>query len=118
MEISMSMPPKPSGRPKGSRNKLQASFLRDLLEAWEREGAAALKVMIREEPAKFVAVCASLMPRDVAVEVTGPLSELSDDELLEALQAVKQLRASAIAGEAVELLPLKAIEHVKVEDNA
>jgi hypothetical protein len=91
------------GRPKNSRNKLQAGFLRDLAEAWELEGKEALRIMVKEEPSKFVQVCASLMPKEVALEVGGPLTELTDDELLEALQAVKELRARTIEAEAVEL---------------
>jgi hypothetical protein len=112
MEMSEMKMPK-GGRPVGARNKLQAGFLRDLAEAWEAEGKGALKIMIREHPEKFVQVCASLMPKEVSLEVAGPLSEMSDDELLEALQAVKQLRASAIAGEAIDVGTLKVIEHVK-----
>jgi hypothetical protein len=88
------------GRPKGARNKLQSDFLRDLAEAWELEGKGALRIMVREEPGKFVQVCASLMPKEVALEVGGPLADLSDDELLEALQAVKELRARTIELEA------------------
>ena len=87
------------GRPKGARNKLQTGFLRDLAEAWELEGKAALLTMVKEQPSKFVQVCASLMPKEVALEVGGPLTELSDDELREALQAVKELRARTIEGE-------------------
>jgi hypothetical protein len=95
--------PGQGGRSKGARNKLQSGFLRDLAEAWEREGAAALRIMVKEEPSKFVQVCASLMPKEVALDVGGPLAELSDEELLEALQAVKELRARTIEAEAVEL---------------
>jgi hypothetical protein len=96
-------PPGHSGRPPGSRNRLQADFLRDLAEAWALEGKAALKVMVAEEPTKFVQVCASLMPREVALDIDGPLTELSDDELLEALQAVKELRARTIEVEVADV---------------
>jgi hypothetical protein len=88
------------GRPSGARTKLQSDFLRDLAEAWELEGKGALRIMVKEEPSRFVQVCASLMPKEVALEVGGPLAELSDDELLEALQAVKELRARTIELEA------------------
>jgi hypothetical protein len=88
------------GRPQGTRNKLQGDFLRDLSEAWSRDGASALKIMIKEHPSDFVRVCASLMPREVALDLGGPLTELSDDELLEALQAVRELRARTIDAEA------------------
>jgi hypothetical protein len=35
-----------TGRPRGTRNRLQADFLRDLAEAWARDGASALRVMV------------------------------------------------------------------------
>jgi hypothetical protein len=91
------------GRSAGARNRLQAGFLRDLAEAWEAEGKDALKIMIREHPEKFVQVCASLMPKEVALEVSGPLTEMSDEELQAALQSIRQLRASAIDGVAIDI---------------
>jgi hypothetical protein len=60
-----------AGRPAGTRNKLQADFLRDLAEAWARDGASALRVMIAEQPSDFVRVCASLMPREVSLTSAG-----------------------------------------------
>jgi hypothetical protein len=91
-----------SGRPTGTRNKLQGDFLRDLSEAWARDGANALRIMIAEQPSDFVRVCASLMPREVALDIGGPLTELSDDELREALQAVRELRARTIEAEGAQ----------------
>jgi hypothetical protein len=91
-----------AGRPTGARNRLQAGFLNDLAEAWALEGKAALRAMVAEEPSKFVQVCASLMPREVALDIGGPLTELSDDELREALQAVRELRARTIEAEGAQ----------------
>ena len=91
-----------TGRPTGTRNKLQADFLRDLAEAWARDGAHALTIMCKEHPSEFVRVCASLMPREIALDLGGPLTELSDDELLEALQAVRELRARTIEAEGAQ----------------
>ena len=89
------------GRRAGARNKLQTEFLHDLAEAWALEGVGALRIMVKEEPSRFVQVCASLMPKEVAIEVGGPLAELSDDEIADMLEAVRQLRASTINGKAI-----------------
>ena len=59
--------------------------------------------MLKEEPSRFVQVCASLMPKEVALDVGGPLAELTDEELHEVLQAVKELRARTIEAKPVEL---------------
>jgi hypothetical protein len=83
------------GRPVGARNKFQAGFLRDLAEAWERDGAAALKVMVKEDPSKFVQVCAALMPRELAVE-HSELGDLSDDDVAALLDHVREARAKLI----------------------
>jgi hypothetical protein len=62
------------GRERGSRSKLGSAFLEDLRDAWNEHGATALARCATEEPAQFVRVVASLMPRDVninmAVDVT------------------------------------------------
>jgi hypothetical protein len=79
------------GRPAGARNKLQAGFLRDLAEAWERDGQASLRIMVKEEPSKFVQVCASLMPREVSLEVGRPLSEMSDEDVHELLARFREM---------------------------
>ena len=96
------------GRPKNARNRLQSDFLRDLAEAWALEGAAALRIMVKEEPGLFVRTVASLMPREVSMELAGPLGELSDQELADMLEAVRQLRANTINGKATEIETGKA----------
>jgi len=63
----------PAGRSKGSRNKLKEAFLKDLCEAWEKHGAAAIEEIAKNEPAAFVRVVASLLPREVTGEDGEPL---------------------------------------------
>jgi hypothetical protein len=57
------------GRPKGARSKLGEAFLEDLRDAWNEHGAQALRRCAIEEPAQFVRVVASLMPKDVNLNV-------------------------------------------------
>ena len=59
----------PGGRPKGSRNKLAESFVSDLRDCWETHGIEALERCATEEPAQFVRVVASLMPKDINLSV-------------------------------------------------
>jgi hypothetical protein len=98
------------GRPAGARNKLQAGFLRDLAEAWELEGKGALRIMVKEEPAKFVQVCASLMPREVSLEVGRPLSDMSDEEVHELLARFRDMAEIADAEERVLLSAPEVID--------
>jgi hypothetical protein len=57
------------GRQAGSRNKLAENFIADLHASWEKYGAAALAKCAVDEPAQFVRVVASLMPKDINLSV-------------------------------------------------
>jgi hypothetical protein len=69
------------GRPKGSRNKLSEDFLRDICEIWDQHGKDALLTVAQNDPAKFVQVAASLIPKEMKIETVRRAAELSDDEL-------------------------------------
>ncbi|WP_426418461.1 hypothetical protein [Bradyrhizobium genosp. A] len=57
------------GRPKGSRNRLGESFIADLRDAWEIHGADVIARVARDDPAALLKVIASLMPKDVNLNV-------------------------------------------------
>lgn len=61
----------PAGKPKGARNKLQEAFWKDFAGAWEQHGVGALLKVATEDPATFVKVAASVMPKEIegAIEV-------------------------------------------------
>jgi hypothetical protein len=55
------------GRPKGSKNKFTEDFWRDLHEAWAESGKSVITRVIQEDPAKFLAVAANMLPKEVEV---------------------------------------------------
>lgn len=61
----------PAGRPRGSRNRLADAFIIDVRDVWEVHGRDALERVARDEPATLVKVVASLMPRDVDINLTA-----------------------------------------------
>jgi hypothetical protein len=70
------------GRPKGARNKLQEAFWKDFAAAWEAKGAEAIAKVAQDDPATFLKVAASVMPKDVEMRVEHRrANELTDDEL-------------------------------------
>lgn len=72
----------PKGRPKGSRHKLSESFLKDLNEVWREGGPAALRIVARDDPATFIRVIASILPKEAELTVRNiNASQLSDNEL-------------------------------------
>jgi hypothetical protein len=64
----------PNGRPKGSKNKLQEAFWTDFAAAWTKHGAAAMQKIAKDDPATFVKVAASIMPKDLSMEVNHPFA--------------------------------------------
>ena len=81
---------KPS-KPHSVKNRLQAAFLNDLFEDWKEHGIEAIRVMRDEKPAEYVKVVASLMPKEVELDLVNyvarvPVNILDLDEWTKANQ--------------------------------
>ena len=81
----------PAGRPKGARNRLEECFLADLLEDWEANGVVALGKAREKDPASYVKIVASLMPKKV--DPDGALDGITRDELRLAITALQSFLA-------------------------
>jgi hypothetical protein len=86
------------GRPKGARSKLSEQFLTDVLNEWETHGAVAISDMRAKNPGDFCKMVASLLPKDVNLNLNNDLGELSDDELLSQLRDLTASIAPLLAG--------------------
>jgi hypothetical protein len=84
------------GRPKGSRNKLGEAFTQALLEDFEREGSVAIARTRDEDPAAYLRVIASVVPKEFKIEAE-PLGELSDDDLERLIGLIRAAEGSADA---------------------
>lgn len=93
----------PAGRPKGSRNKLSESFLADVLNEWENHGAVAISAMREKNPGDFCKMVASLLPKDVNLNVNNEI-EMTDDELAQRIRELSRAFAPFLerAGGAAE----------------
>src|SRR5262249_44002363 len=80
MSLFQAGQPRTGGRARGVRNKIAHAFLTDLLEEWSAGGREALRIARIEDPVRFSAMVASLLPKEMSIEV-GPLQEISDDQL-------------------------------------
>jgi hypothetical protein len=70
----------PRGRPKGSRHKLSERVLAELTADFEQHGAAAIRQARETDPAAYIRVIASLLPKQTE-KIPNPLEDLTDDEL-------------------------------------
>jgi len=77
----------PAGKPTGSRNRLSEKFCADLLEHWQENGVEAMDAALAKDPAGYVRVVRSMMPKDV--KFTVDTSEVFLDVLRE-MTAVRQ----------------------------
>ena len=84
----------PRGRPKGSRNKISEEFIAALCEDFEQHGVDVIEAVRTERPADYLKIIASIVPKEL--NVTGSsLQDLSDEDLVDALDAVKAALALA-----------------------
>lgn len=76
------------GRPKGSRNKLGEAFVEALHADFDAHGAQVIADVREKDPAAYVRVVASLLPKEFKIETT---SDLTDEQLD---QRIRQLAAA------------------------
>jgi hypothetical protein len=98
------------GRPAGSRGKLSEPFLQALADDFRQHGEAAITKVRTELPHRYLAIIASLCPKELHVERTSPLGELTDAELALIEQTLRGSRArdvTEINGSAVAVEPDK-----------
>jgi hypothetical protein len=88
------------GRPKGSRNKLGEDFIAALADA--KYGAAVIERVRAEKPDAYVKVVASLLPKDLNLNIRQ-LDDLSDAQLLRRLQQVTEMARPLLAGSLIEV---------------
>lgn len=73
------------GRKKGSRNRLTETFLAAIESDFAEHGPTALATLRADDPAAYLRIVASLVPRDLILkrEQEPDLSELTYDEVME-----------------------------------
>ena len=82
------------GRPAGSRNRLGEDVLAAVCADFSKHGAAAIAKVRVANPIAYFRIIASLVPRDQPGPVQNGFDDLTDAELLEALEA-ESLRLKA-----------------------
>lgn len=86
------------GRPKGARNKLGEAFIQALHDDFEEHGVAAIQVVRAEKPEQYLKVIASLLPKDVNLNINDQFGEMSDDELIKHIRELDAAISPFLAG--------------------
>src|SRR5262245_24189505 len=90
----------PAGRLRGSRNKLSEAVICALLRDFSKHGEKAIAKVRRTQPAAYLKILALLVPREHKVEHSNAIKDMTDEELDEALAALRQLLADRAAAAA------------------
>ena len=104
-----------SGNPGGSLEATRRSFNKDFLLAlaadFKKHGEAAIEKVRKTQPAAYMKICALLVPREMQIERSGTIKQMSDEQIEEAIAAIRAMldvraddAAQVIEGEA-EVVP-------------
>src|SRR5215467_1085772 len=101
----------PAGGPVGSRHRqqLNGEFIAALLRDFRQGGPKAIERVRRTQPAAYLKILALLVLREHKVEYTNPLKAMSDEQLEEALAALRQLIADRAAAAATVIRELRSL---------
>jgi hypothetical protein len=58
----------PAGRPKGSKHKFSEDFWRALADDFAENGIDAIRAVRASDPAKYLAACVNVLPKDLNVK--------------------------------------------------
>lgn len=79
----------PGGKPVHARNRVTKAFLEALAEDFTSHGAEAIVATREQHPDRYIAIVASLLPKEFVIE--KPLDGLSDEELASTLAQLRDL---------------------------
>jgi hypothetical protein len=79
------------------------AFVEALLEDFREWGPQAIARVRTETPSAYLRVCVALIPKELKLEHSQAVKELSDEQIAEAIEAIKGMLA-ARAGEAAKVI--------------
>ena len=100
----------PKGRAPGSRNKLGEAFIEALYADFREHGAATIAKVREEKPDQYLKVVASLMPKDLNINV-NPFDDWTDDELAAAIRSLDEQIVAAREAEQRETPERDRVTH-------
>ena len=93
MERKMTFQQGVSGNPGGNRHRtrhlLNQEFMQALLLNFRHQGKKAIEKVARNQPAAYLKILALLVPREMKVEHSNPLKDLTDEQLEDMIEYIK-----------------------------
>jgi hypothetical protein len=77
----MEVAPYPGGSLEATRRSFNKDFLLALAADFKQHGASAIAKVRKQQPAAYMKICALLVPREMKVEHSNTLKNLSDEQL-------------------------------------
>ena len=81
-----------------TRRSFNKDFLLALATDFKQHGASAIAKVRKQQPAAYMKICALLVPREMRVEHSGGVKDMTDEQLeagIEAIQAMPAAKAGA-----------------------
>ena len=85
------------GRPRGAKNKLTNDFVTALAADFAEHGIDVIKVVRVEDPATYLKVISSILPRELDITATTQLQEIDDTTLEHLISHVRRQLTGADA---------------------
>lgn len=73
----------PKGRPKGSKNAFCQDFVDAYHEDFKKNGPETIAKVRENDPATYLRVAASILPKDMNIAIEKTVRDMTDDEILE-----------------------------------
>ena len=81
-----------------TRRSFNKDFLLALAADFKKHGAAAIEKVRKTQPAAYMKICAFLVPREMQVEHTNRIKQMTDEQIEEAIEALEEFLAKREAG--------------------
>jgi 2-oxoglutarate dehydrogenase complex dehydrogenase (E1) component-like enzyme len=86
-----------------TRRSFNRDFLLALAADFKKHGAAAIEKVRKQQPAAYMKICALLVPREMKVEHSNAIKDLTDEQLEAMIEHLKaSLEAQAQSAKVIE----------------
>lgn len=92
-----------SGRPPSARTLLTNRFIEDVLTDFELFGDRVIEQVRKSEPETYLKIVASVMPKDVQVDVNTRFTLVDAISALESQEPPKRIEGTVIEGESKQV---------------